>query len=51
MTERRVRHLPVLDQNKLVGILSIGDLLKWTISAQEVAIDNLERFITGNEPP
>ena len=50
MTERRVRHLPVLDQNKLVGILSIGDLLKWTISAQGVAIDNLERFITGNEP-
>ena len=50
MTERRVRHLPVVDQNKLVGILSIGDLLKWTISAQEVAIDNLERFITGNEP-
>ena len=51
VTERRVRHLPVLDQNKLVGILSIGDLLKWTISAQGVAIDNLERFITGNEPP
>ena len=50
ITERRVRHLPVLDQNKLVGILSIGDLLKWTISAQGVAIDNLERFITGNEP-
>jgi CBS domain-containing protein len=51
VTERRVRHLPVLDHNKLVGILSIGDLLKWTISAQGVAIDNLERFITGNEPP
>jgi CBS domain-containing protein len=50
VTERRVRHLPVVDQNKLVGIVSIGDLLKWTISAQEVAIDNLERFITGNEP-
>jgi CBS domain-containing protein len=51
MTERRVRHLPVVEQDKLVGILSIGDLLKWTISAQGVAIDNLERFITGNEPP
>jgi CBS domain-containing protein len=50
MTERRVRHLPVVEQDKLVGILSIGDLLKWTISAQGVAIDNLERFITGNEP-
>jgi CBS domain-containing protein len=51
VTERRVRHLPVLDRDKLVGILSIGDLLKWTISAQGVAIDNLERFIIGTEPP
>jgi CBS domain-containing protein len=50
VTERRVRHLPVMDKNKLVGILSIGDLLKWTISAQRLAIDNLDRFITGNEP-
>jgi CBS domain-containing protein len=51
VTERRVRHLPVLDRDKLVGILSIGDLLKWTISAQGVALDNLERFIIGTEPP
>ena len=50
ITERRVRHLPVLDGDKLVGIISIGDALKWIISAQGVAIDNLERFITGNEP-
>ena len=50
VTERRVRHLPVMDKDKLIGILSIGDLLKWTISAQELAIDNLERFFTGNEP-
>src|SRR6266446_5901619 len=41
VTERRVRHLPVMDKDKLIGILSIGDLLKWTISAQELAIDNL----------
>jgi CBS domain-containing protein len=40
-----------MDENKLVGIVSIGDLLNWTISAQGLAIDNLERFITGNEPP
>jgi hypothetical protein len=39
-----------MDKDKLIGILSIGDLLKWTISAQELAIDNLERFLTGNEP-
>lgn len=50
ITERRVRHLPVLEGGKLVGIISIGDVLKWIISAQGVAIDNLERFITGNEP-
>jgi CBS domain-containing protein len=50
VTERRVRHLPVMDKDKLIGILSIGDLLKWTISAQELAMDNLERFLTGNEP-
>ena len=50
VTERRVRHLPVMDGNKLVGIVSIGDLLNWTISAQGLAIENLERFIIGNEP-
>jgi CBS domain-containing protein len=50
VTERRVRHLPVIDENNLFGILSIGDLLNWTISAQGLAIENLERFITGNEP-
>jgi CBS domain-containing protein len=50
VTEQRVRHLPVMVENKLVGILSIGDLLNWTINAQDRAIDNLERFISGNEP-
>jgi CBS domain-containing protein len=50
VTERRVRHLPAMDKNKLVGIVSIGDLLNWTISAQRLAIDNLDRFIAGNEP-
>jgi CBS domain-containing protein len=50
MTKRRVRHLPVLDANKLVGILSVGDVLNWTISAQGAAIDNLETFIAGREP-
>jgi CBS domain-containing protein len=50
MTKRRVRHLPVLDGTKLVGILSIGDVLNWIVSAQGMAIDNLERFIAGSEP-
>jgi CBS domain-containing protein len=50
MTEKRVRHLPVMEGTKLIGILSIGDLVNWFISAQKAAIDNLERFATGDYP-
>ncbi|MBV8900436.1 MAG: CBS domain-containing protein [Verrucomicrobia bacterium] len=50
VTENRVRHLPVLEGNKLIGILSIGDLLAWLIAAQRNAIDNLERYVTGDFP-
>jgi len=47
MTERRVRHLPVVDGVKLVGIISIGDLVNWIISTQDATIEQMERYIAG----
>lgn len=47
MTEKRVRHLPVLEGKKVIGIISIGDLLKAIISKQQYFIDELERYIHG----
>lgn len=50
MTDKRCRHLPVRDHDKIVGIVSIGDLVHWTIRAQKSAIDALEGYISGDYP-
>jgi CBS domain-containing protein len=47
MTERRIRHLPVVEKTKLVGIVSIGDLVRSVIDDQQHTIDQLEKFIAG----
>jgi CBS domain-containing protein len=47
MTENRVRHLPVVADGKLAGIVSIGDLVNWIISTQSAAIEQMEQYIAG----
>ena len=47
ITENRLRHLPVLDQGKLVGLISIGDLVKDIISDQQFVIQQLQHYISG----
>ena len=47
MTEQRIRHLPVLEQNALIGIISIGDVVKFIIDEKDYIIQNLEHYITS----
>jgi CBS domain-containing protein len=47
MTEKRIRHLPVVDSGRMVGMISIGDLVRAVIEEQEQTIEHLERFISG----
>jgi CBS domain-containing protein len=47
MTQNRLRHLPVMDDGQLVGLISIGDLVKATISEQQFIIEQLEHYISG----
>jgi CBS domain-containing protein len=47
MTENRLRHLPVMDGGHLIGLVSIGDLVKATISEQQFIIEQLEHYISG----
>ncbi len=47
MTDKRIRHLPVMEEGKLIGVISIGDLVKSIIDDQKFIIEQLERYITS----
>lgn len=50
MTKNHVRHLPVMEGDSLVGLVSIGDLVNWIIMAQSHTIQDLQRYVTGAYP-
>ena len=50
VTQFRVRHLPVVENGKLIDIISIGDLVRWIIETQRMTIEQLEKYIAGGYP-
>ncbi|MFQ3224022.1 MAG: CBS domain-containing protein [Lentimonas sp.] len=50
MTDKRVRHLPVLDGEKLLGIISIGDVTRWLLKVNEMEAENLRRYVFDDYP-
>lgn len=51
MTDRKIRHLPVMDEDRLSGVISIGDVVKTVIDRQKVEIDSLRNYIAGGRYP
>ena len=50
MTKNRIRHLPIMENETVIGIVSIGDLVKWITSEQEETIEHLQNYISAKYP-
>ena len=50
MTEQRIRHLPVMQGEKVMGVVTIGDLVKWIVTSHEETIEQLHAYISGSYP-